>query len=177
MSPINFLFIKVAEGFTEWMLVFLIIFLRFFGTKKVKRPVLISGFKSLNSFNKKSTLYTWLYRIAVNKSLDFIRKTRRQKRFSLYKLSLDSTSEINNIPSDIVPDNELENKETMNLFFQALKKIPGRQKTAFVLSKMDDLSNKEISEIMNLSVSSVESLLFRAKANLKKYLYNFYKNN
>lgn len=83
--------------------------------------------------------------------------------------------ESNNIPSPETPVDFLEKKETIQLFSRALNIIPDRQKTAYVLSKFDDISNKEIAVIMNLSVSSVESLLFRAKANLKKYLSGYYK--
>ncbi|HPJ54933.1 MAG TPA: sigma factor-like helix-turn-helix DNA-binding protein, partial [Bacteroidales bacterium] len=52
-----------------------------------------------------------------------------------------------------------------------------KQKKAFVLSKYDDLSYKEISEVMKLSVSSVESLIFRAKQNLQKKLLDCYRKS
>lgn len=56
----------------------------------------------------------------------------------------------------------------------AIDSLPKNQRTAFVLHKINDLTYKEIAEIMNLSLSSIESLIFRAKKNLQKKLMNFY---
>jgi len=65
----------------------------------------------------------------------------------------------------------LQEKERKKILEQALDSLPERQKTAFVLSKYEDLSYKQIGEVMKLSVSSVESLIFRAKKNLQKKLF------
>ncbi|NLO69015.1 MAG: RNA polymerase sigma factor, partial [Bacteroidales bacterium] len=56
-----------------------------------------------------------------------------------------------------------------------MESIPEKQRTAFVLYEYDDLSYKEISEVMNVSIPSVESLLFRARKNLQKKLWHCYK--
>ena len=68
----------------------------------------------------------------------------------------------------------MENKERSTILFKAINRLPYNQKIAFVFNKTENMSYKEIAEIMNTSVSSVESLLFRAKENLKKYLNNYY---
>ena len=75
------------------------------------------------------------------------------------------------------PGVQLENKERSAILFNAIDQLPDKQKTAFVLSKIEELSYLEIAEIMQLSVSSVESLLFRAKQNLRKLLANYYEKN
>jgi len=59
--------------------------------------------------------------------------------------------------------------------FAAIHKLPEAQRVVYTLNKIDDLSYKEVSEITDKSVSSIESLLFRAKKNLKKLLYDYYK--
>jgi RNA polymerase sigma-70 factor (ECF subfamily) len=64
----------------------------------------------------------------------------------------------------------LENKENARILYSVINELSENQKTAFILSKIDGLSNPEVSEIMQLSVSSVESLLFRAKSTLKEKL-------
>ena len=64
----------------------------------------------------------------------------------------------------------LENKEKAAVLYGVINELTENQKTAFILSKIDGLSNPEISEIMQLSVSSVESLIFRAKSTLKEKL-------
>ena len=69
----------------------------------------------------------------------------------------------------------LENKEKSKLLFEIINELGENQKTAFLLSKVDGLSNPEIAEIMKLSVSSVESLVFRAKSILKEKISNKFK--
>lgn len=75
------------------------------------------------------------------------------------------------------PGIDLENREKANVLFKAIDMLPENQKVAFTLCKIEDLSYSEISEIMKTSVASVESLLHRAKENLRKHLYIYYKNN
>ncbi len=61
-------------------------------------------------------------------------------------------------------------------FSREIDKLPDNQRIAFILNKVEHLSYKEISDIMDISVSSVESLIFRAKTNLKKRLEKFYRS-
>jgi RNA polymerase sigma factor (sigma-70 family) len=61
--------------------------------------------------------------------------------------------------------------------FKAIDELPANQKVAFTLHKIEGLSYQEISEVMETTVSSVESLLFRAKQNLKDLLSDYYNNN
>ena len=70
----------------------------------------------------------------------------------------------------------LENKEKSATIFKAIHQLPEGQKTVFTLHKVDGKSYKEISEIMEKSLSSVESLMFRAKKNLQQQLEYYYKN-
>ena len=75
----------------------------------------------------------------------------------------------------------LENQEYSNYLFRVINTLPENQKTAFLLSKLDGLKNNEIAEIMHISITSVESLVFRAKKSLKEKLSkinpNTHKNN
>jgi RNA polymerase sigma-70 factor (ECF subfamily) len=102
-----------------------------------------------------------------------IRKRNRRKRFGL-AISIFGDKEELQIPDFEHPGVKLENKERAAVMFKAIEKLPVNQRTAFTLSKMEEFSYKEISEIMKVSIPSVESLLFRSKANLKKYLENYY---
>lgn len=140
--------------------------------EELTQDVFIEVYNSINKFKRESNLSTWIYRIAVNKSLDFIRYTKRKKRFSvLTGIFNPDTGELNvDQPDYIHPGVETDMREQSAILFKAIDKLPENQKTAFILSKVEGLSNKEISEIMKSSVSSVESLLFRAKQNLIKSL-------
>ncbi len=74
------------------------------------------------------------------------------------------------------PGITLDNKERASVLFKAIEKLPENQKIAFNLHKIEGLSYQEVSEVMKLSLSSVESLLHRAKNNLKKNLEDYYGN-
>lgn len=143
---------------------------------EVAQDVFIAVYESLSHFREESELSTWIYRIAVNKSLDFIRKKNRKKRFaqvtSLFGFG-EEKEEIA-IPADSNPEQELENKERKQILDEAINTLPENQQTAITLSKYEGFSNKEIASIMKVSLSSVESLIHRAKKNLHKQLYNYY---
>ncbi|MCX6163903.1 MAG: RNA polymerase sigma factor [Ignavibacteriae bacterium] len=142
----------------------------------VTQEVFIQIFRSIQNFKQDSTLSTWIYRITVNKALEFIRSKKRKKRFAIVK-SIFAKEEVEEPIDFLHPGIIEENKERGKILFKAIEKLTDKQKTAFVLNKVENLSYKEISEIMKLSLSSVESLIFRAKENLKKDLYDFYKEN
>ena len=70
-----------------------------------------------------------------------------------------------------------ENKERSKIIFQALDKLPESQQTAYTLHKLEGLGYEEIGSIMKKSVSSIESLMHRAKGNLQNYLYDYYNSD
>lgn len=145
----------------------------------VTQEVFVIIYKSIHQFKGESKLSTWMYRIAVTKSLEHIRMKNRKKRFAyIQHLFTNEDGIIKNEPKHFYhPGVQLENKERAAILFSAIDKLPQNQKTAFILSKLEDLSYTEISEVMNLSISSIESLLFRAKQNLQKILENYYEKN
>ena len=75
------------------------------------------------------------------------------------------------------PGVSLDNKERAAVLFGAIEKLPESQKIAFTLHKMEGLSYQQVSEVMNATVSSVESLLHLARNNLRKHLNDYYTNN
>lgn len=75
------------------------------------------------------------------------------------------------------PGVTLDNKERAAVLFKAISQLPANQKIAFTLHKLEGLSYQEVSEVMKTSVSSVESLMHRAKSNLKKWLIVHYGND
>ena len=75
------------------------------------------------------------------------------------------------------PGIELEKKERSAILFSAINQLPENQKIAFTMHKIEGVSYEETAQIMNISLSSVESLMFRAKKNLKQLLGNYYEKN
>lgn len=141
----------------------------------VTQEIFVLIYRSIKNFNRESSLSTWIYRIAVNKSLEFIRSKKRKKRFATVK-SIFAKEETEEPVEFIHPGIIAENKDRARVLFEAIGRLTENQKTAFLLNKIDNLSYKEISEIMKVSLSSVESLIFRARENLKKQLSSYYKD-
>jgi RNA polymerase sigma-70 factor (ECF subfamily) len=139
----------------------------------VAQEVFIQVFKSIESFRGDAKLSTWIYRIAVNRSLNKIRS--RKSKFLVAIDSLFESEKPHKSSYSVTPQDSLENQERAKVLHDAIDKLPDSQKTAFVLSKYKGLPNKKISEIMSATLSSVEALLNRAKKNLQKSLIAYYK--
>ncbi|ABL64467.1 RNA polymerase sigma factor [Chlorobium phaeobacteroides] len=141
------------------------------------QDVFVEVYRSLDQFREESKLSTWIYRIAVTKSLDYLRRLKRKKRFSSLKRVIGIEDPSEDLP-DTAGSNPLQSlagKENANLLLDALNALPENQKTAFLLSKQDGYSNQEIADILQSSVSAVESLIHRAKKNLHDKLYKHFK--
>ena len=153
---------------------------RFVGNREdaedLTQEVFIEVYKSISSFRGESQISTWIYRIAVTKSLDFIRKKKRKKRFAILKNTFSGDTVEEDIPDNqnLNPGSKIEEKDRIRILNEALESLPENQRAAFTLSKYDEMSYKEIAEILNTTVSSVESLIHRAKENLKKKLHHYY---
>ena len=144
----------------------------------VAQEVFVQVYESIEQFKGDSKFSTWLYRIAITKSLDHLRKKKRKKRFAfLQSIFGNNDEEVRHQPDFHHPGISLENKEKAAILFGAIDKLPNNQKTAFTLHKLEGLSYQEVSEIMENTVSSVESLMHRAKANLRKILTDYYQNS
>lgn len=144
----------------------------------VAQEVFIEVFRSVDKFRADSKISTWLYRIAVNRSLNFIRDNKKRKWFQSFNDAVESQKEsLSQLVSENseTPEFSLESSQRAMMLHEAIDSLPEKQRTAFTLNKYEDLAYKEISEVMKLSVSSVESLIHRAKKNLQKKLYQCYK--
>lgn len=142
------------------------------------QDVFIKVFENISSFKGESRLSTWLYRIATTTALDHLRSKKRKKRFGfIFSLSGNEEKEDGQIPDFHHPGITLDNKERAKVLFNAIARLPENQKVAYTLHKLEGLSYKEISEVLNTSVAAVESLMSRATGNLKKLLEDFYRNH
>lgn len=137
------------------------------------QEIFIQVYQSLKSFKGRSAFSTWIYRIAVNASLNRIRKNSRNRILD----RIDSVFVAGKEKEIILPVYENEDPESILIRLEkskwvqeALDSLPENQRTAIVLSKYDDLSQKEIAEVMNLTEGAVESLMQRAKSNLRAKL-------
>lgn len=130
----------------------------------IVQEVFINVFQSLSKFKRESEFSTWLYRITVNNSLNFVNRNKKN-RF------LQSLEEIfNKSDGDNTPLENLEMKDRDERIKKAIDSLPDSQRTAFVLSRYEELSQKEIARVMKRTEGAVEQLLQRAKNNLQKKL-------
>lgn len=138
----------------------------------LSQDIFLEIMESINKFRKEASFSTWVYRITVNKSLNRIRKNKRGAMIShlesLFHPSQESEACRHGIPATSCTP--LEEEEKRMLLHRAIGSLPENQRISFVLHKFEERSYKEISEIMSVSLSSVESLIHRAKMNLQKRL-------
>jgi RNA polymerase sigma-70 factor (ECF subfamily) len=144
----------------------------------ISQEVFIQVFQSVSSFKGDSKFSTWLYRVTVSKALDHEKKKKRKKRFAFIQgLFGKDGEESAQIPDFQHPGILLEKKERAGELFNALKKIPDKQRVAFTLHKLEGLSYQEIAAVMNTTLFAVESLMGRAKQNLRKTLKTYYEQH
>ncbi len=144
----------------------------------ITQDVFIQVYQSVSSFKGESKFSTWLYRIVISKALDHVKKKKRKKRFA-FVLSLFGgikEEELHAVEFNH-PGVVLENKERAAELFKALQQLPDNQRIAYTLHKLEALQHQQIAAIMDTSVTAVESLIARAKINLRKILKEYYTNN
>lgn len=138
----------------------------------LSQEVFIEVYSSITSFKENAQLSTWLYRIAVNKSLEELRRRKQLKRAAFFKGLLGIESEVFEISGDRLdhPGFIAEHKEKADALYQAIEGLPENQRIAFTLTQIEGRSYDESAEIMGSTKSSIESLIFRARNNLRKKL-------
>ncbi|RUA23767.1 MAG: RNA polymerase sigma factor [Bacteroidetes bacterium] len=146
----------------------------------LSQDVFIEMHRSISKFRGDSKLSTWLYRIAVNKSLNHIRDNKKHSVVrSIERFFYGEKDENLDVEDSIfgLADAPLEQQQHTKELHLAIQSLPKNQQIAFNLNKFDDLSYKQIAEVMDVSLSTVESLIHRAKKNLQKKLASYYKEN
>lgn len=127
---------------------------------EIVQEVLIVLYNKLNTFEFKSSLYTWIYTITNTRSINYLKK-RKLKSF----FSLDEISNKNFSNNDII-DN-IESKQKLAMIEKALQKLPIKQREVFIMRNFDELSYEEISEITNKSVGTLKANYFHALNKIK----------
>jgi RNA polymerase sigma-70 factor (ECF subfamily) len=154
---------------------------RFTSREQVARDLLqdvfIKVYENMDSFEKRSQIYTWIYRIAVNHAINYVRRERRTLWFNLLDESVGDLLKREKVEmsglggGDVLrPDELLERSEADQLVRRAVDDLPVKYRIPFVLFKDEHLSYNEISNVLDLSLSAVESRIHRARKMLIKKL-------
>lgn len=147
----------------------------------VTQEVFLEVLKHTADFRGDSHIGTWIYRIAVNRSLNFIRSNKKRKWWKqiddFLNLAGNENAELPIIQQQepFVLQQQMEQNEQKLILQKAIDALPENQRTAFTLNKIEDFSYKDVADIMKLSHSAVESLIHRARLNLQKSLKHYYK--
>jgi RNA polymerase sigma factor (sigma-70 family) len=134
--------------------------------QEITQDVFLKAHQKIHTFKGGATLETWLYRITINTSLDAIKAKKRKKRFAIFSQNQDELNKYTNFNH---PGVTLENKEALQRLFGLINKLPQTQKTALILIKIEGKSIKEVAHILEKTPKAIESLLQRAKTQLKKH--------
>ena len=137
------------------------------------QEVFISVFENISKFRGDANLKTWICRICINKSINELRKQKWKNTFQ----RIENAFGRNNleIEDSTTPFTSIEKQQQEEAIDKAMSKLPDNQRTAFILHKYDEMSQQEIADVMNISVSAVESLVHRAKQRLQQQLLNIFK--
>jgi RNA polymerase sigma-70 factor, ECF subfamily len=143
----------------------------------VLQETYIKALKAVKRFEGKSSLSTWLYRIAVNESLMVMRK--KQPTFVPIGVEQEDDSETLPQPVEIVdwcclPEHELLSDETGSHLDEAIKKLSSLNRTVFLLRDVAGLSTRESAEVLQTSESNVKTRLFRARMQLREELSTYF---
>jgi len=132
----------------------------------IAQETFVKAFLALGDFRGDSSFFTWLYRIAVNLSLNAARK----QQFLGYLRQSEMVARF--LPSEKDPSHELEQQELQSMLQQAIKELPEKQREVFVMRYFDELSYQEISAILKTSVGGLKANYFHAVRKIREYLRN-----
>lgn len=137
----------------------------------------IKAFQALKSFKGGSSFYTWLYRIAINKTINFLKRRKDRIHLSLNDLDLNAEHDPDLIAliSDKTPWREVNLNELQEKLNAALLKLSEPHRLVVVLHDVQGLSHDEIAKIMNCNIGTVRSRLFYARQQLQAWLSDYLK--
>jgi RNA polymerase sigma-70 factor, ECF subfamily len=140
--------------------------------RDITQDAFVKAYNNLESFRLEASFYTWLYRIAMNLAIDFIRKRTRhgETAFEENVGTRDETGSIADVHHGDGPSKLLERKRLYSKIMDAVEELPPDQRQAILLRELEGLSYKEISEIMDIPEGTVMSRLFYARKKLQKGL-------
>jgi len=132
----------------------------------ILQEALVKVYKNLKKFKGTSKLYTWLYRVVMNHAID---KVRRRPKVIITSTE-DLLHEMSDKSQDSRPDKKALNKELREQIFSAVNSLPEKHKKVVLLREVEDLSYKEIAEVLNCSEGTVMSRLYYAREKLRELL-------
>ncbi len=141
------------------------------------QDVFLKAFTGMDKFKGESTLYTWLRRITINESLNWVRKWKRRFRWQHQSLDQEDGSSLDIKSDEEGPENALSNRQVAGILKQGLDKLPEKFRAVLTLKEVEGLSYEEIGDLMGINKGTVSSRIFYAREKLKEYLKGIESND
>lgn len=137
----------------------------------------IKAYRAINSFKGDSSFFTWIYRIAVNKTINFLKTRKNKIHLSLNDLDFNAEHdpEIVALVSENTPRRDMSLSELQEKLNEAMQKLSDVHRLVVTLHDVQGLSHEEISKIMDCNTGTVRSRLFYARQQLQGYLADYLK--
>ncbi len=137
----------------------------------------IKAYQALKSFKGGSSFYTWVYRIAVNKTINFLKQRKNRTHMSLNDLDFNAEHDPDMLAlvSDKTPRREANLNELQEKLNEALQKLSEPHRLVVTLHDVQGLAHDEVAEIMECNIGTVRSRLFYARQQLQGYLADYLK--
>ncbi|MGO8839424.1 MAG: sigma-70 family RNA polymerase sigma factor [Limisphaerales bacterium] len=137
----------------------------------------IKAFQALKSFKGGSSFYTWLYRIAVNKTINFLKQRKNRIHLSLNDLDFNTEHDPDLVAliSEQTPRRAINLSELQEKLNEALLKLSEPHRLAVVLHDVQGMSHDEIAKVMDCNIGTVRSRLFYARQQLQALLSDYLK--
>jgi RNA polymerase sigma factor (sigma-70 family) len=137
----------------------------------------IKAFQALNSFKGGSSFYTWVYRIAVNKTINFLKQRKNKAQMSLDDLDFNAEHDPDLVAliSEKTPRREVNLAELQENLNAAMQKLSEPHRLVVTLHDVQGLSHEQIADIMDCNIGTVRSRLFYARQQLQAYLSDYLK--
>jgi RNA polymerase sigma factor (sigma-70 family) len=135
------------------------------------QEVFVKAFSSLKNFNEEYAFSTWLYKIATNSSIDYIRK-RKLDTFSIDKpIAMDDSDYHFELPDTTYqPDKSIIQKQRASIIEEAVQQLPEKYRRVIIMRHTEERDYAEIAKILKLPIGTVKAHIFRARELLNKYL-------
>jgi RNA polymerase sigma-70 factor (ECF subfamily) len=146
-------------------------------TNDLAQEAFIKAFQALKSFKGGSSFYTWVYRIAVNKTINFLKQRKNRTQMSLDDLDFNAEHDPDLVAliSDKTPRREVNLAELQEKLNEAMQKLSEPHRLVVTLHDVQGMSHEEIAKIMDCNIGTVRSRLFYARQQMQAYLSDYLK--
>ncbi|MEW6444351.1 MAG: sigma-70 family RNA polymerase sigma factor [bacterium] len=139
------------------------------------QEVFLKAYRAIHSFRRNSQFYTWLYRIAVNTSLSYVKRDTPEESREQHPLDIGTLSAQEGVTAATAgtPEQEVMRKEFYEHVLDAVRQLPEELRVAIVLREFVGLNYEEIAEVIQIPLGTVRSRIFRGRARLRESLASY----